>query len=159
MAPTRATSSDKVGTSHSWGVGAGPIPDAQSRTSMHEVPTEPFSTPHREGAACRVLVKTALKGAAVLQEKRGRRWRTLAGGHDVNGDGRTDVVVGAPFATTLGRDYNGTAYVVFGRTSSGTVSLANFGDAGSRIDGAAAADHAGRESASVATSTLTVAPM
>ena len=50
---------------------------------------------------------------------------------DVNGDGRPDVIVGF-----RGQD----AYVVFGRSSPGTVDLAALGTGGFRIDGAVEVD-------------------
>ncbi|HEV8461909.1 MAG TPA: hypothetical protein VGQ38_14500 [Gaiellaceae bacterium] len=71
---------------------------------------------------------------------------SVASAGDANGDGRTDVIVGAPAAGNNGRAGSGSAYVVFGRDSSGTVDLAALGSkAGFRIDGAAAGDRAGSE--------------
>lgn len=55
---------------------------------------------------------------------------------DVNGDGIADVIVGAPDAGNAGRLFSGSAYVIFGRSSPGTVDLANLGSNGFRIDGA-----------------------
>lgn len=70
----------------------------------------------------------------------------VAGGGDVNGDGREDVLVGALNAGANGRDESGSVYVVFGR-GGGAVDLAGFGAAanrdGYRIDGAHAGDQAG----------------
>ena len=67
----------------------------------------------------------------------------VAGAGDVNGDGRTDVVVGAPQADGNGRAGSGSAYVVFGKSTPTNVDLAELGPAGFRIDGAAAGDEAG----------------
>jgi hypothetical protein len=64
-------------------------------------------------------------------------------GGDVNGDGRSDVVVGSPFADNRGRAESGSAYVVFGKASTTTVDLAALGAGGFRIDGAAAGEAAG----------------
>jgi hypothetical protein len=61
----------------------------------------------------------------------------------VNGDGRPDMIVGANLADNNGRPDSGSAYVVFGRSSPGTLDLAALGPAGISIDGAAAADQAG----------------
>jgi FG-GAP repeat len=47
---------------------------------------------------------------------------------DVNGDGRADILVGAPNRANA-------AYVVFGKTSTTTVDLASLGSAGYRIEG------------------------
>ena len=63
---------------------------------------------------------------------------------DINGDGRTDVVIGAPGADDNGRQDSGTAYVVFGATSPAEIDLATLGGHGFRIDGAGAGDRTGR---------------
>jgi len=68
-------------------------------------------------------------------------WAVAAAG-DVNGDGRADALVGAAFADNNGRQSSGSAYVVFGKSSSTPVDLAVLGNQGFRIDGAAAQDFA-----------------
>ncbi len=67
----------------------------------------------------------------------------VAGAGDVNGDGRADVLIGAERAGNNARPGSGSAYVVFGSSSSDTVDLANLGARGFRIDGAAAGDALG----------------
>jgi FG-GAP repeat/RTX calcium-binding nonapeptide repeat (4 copies)/Putative Ig domain len=70
----------------------------------------------------------------------------VSGAGDVNGDGFSDVIVGAWQASTKGgpSSHNGAAYVVFGRLgSSGVLNLGTAGFGGFRIDGAAASDEAG----------------
>jgi hypothetical protein len=62
---------------------------------------------------------------------------------DVNGDGLADVAVGAPQANARDRANAGSVFVIFGRTDAAPVDLANLGDGGYRIDGAAAGDEAG----------------
>jgi hypothetical protein len=62
---------------------------------------------------------------------------------DVNGDGLADVAVGAPQANARDRTNAGSVFVVFGRTDTGTIDLANLGGSGFRIDGAGAGDQAG----------------
>jgi hypothetical protein len=62
---------------------------------------------------------------------------SVAAAGDVNGDGRDDVIVGAPLADPLGRHDAGSAYVVFGATR-GRVGLGVLGARGFRIDGAVA---------------------
>jgi len=62
---------------------------------------------------------------------------------DVNGDGRDDVIVGAPLADGGGRHDSGSAYVIYGGHRPGNLDLANLGTAGFRIDGARKNDHAG----------------
>lgn len=69
------------------------------------------------------------------------RW--VAGAGDLNGDGRDDVIVGAPAADDNGRNSSGSAYVVFGSASPVNVDLGSLGSAGFRIDGAVANDWAG----------------
>ena len=61
---------------------------------------------------------------------------SVAGAGDVNGDGRSDVVVGAPRADVLGRRDAGAAGVVFGKATNTEVSLATLGDQGLLIQGA-----------------------
>jgi hypothetical protein len=65
---------------------------------------------------------------------------SVAGAGDVNGDGRPDVVIGAPYANPNGRFLAGSAYVVFGQAAAGVVDLATPGRWGFRIDGPAAGD-------------------
>jgi hypothetical protein len=72
-----------------------------------------------------------------------RAGRAVSGAGDVNGDGRADVLVGAPFADHNGPNSghdSGSVYVVFGKASTTTVDLAALGDGGFRIDGAAGDD-------------------
>jgi hypothetical protein len=73
----------------------------------------------------------------------GRTGAAVAGAGDVNGDGRGDVVVGAPQETARGRSGSGSAYVIFGTGSPTTVDLAQVGARGFRIDGAADGDRLG----------------
>ncbi len=68
---------------------------------------------------------------------------SVGGAGDVNGDGRPDVIVGAPAADNNGRQDSGSAYVVFGGAAGGTVDLAALGGAGFRMDGGAPGDRAG----------------
>jgi len=74
---------------------------------------------------------------------------SVAAAGDVNGDGIADVIVGALGADNNGRIASGSAYVIFGRASPGTVNLADLGSGGFRIDGAAAGDEAGTSVAGV----------
>lgn len=68
---------------------------------------------------------------------------SVSGAGDLNGDGRADILLGAPGADNNGRDASGSAYVVFGKGDPGTVDLAALGSGGFRIDGAASHDDAG----------------
>lgn len=54
---------------------------------------------------------------------------------DVNGDGRPDVAIGAPFTDLPGRSDAGVVYVVFGSTATGTQSLEALGTGGFEIVG------------------------
>ncbi len=75
---------------------------------------------------------------------------SVAGGRDFNGDGRTDVIVGADLADFNGRTSSGSAYVVYGKSSRKTVSLGGLAsNRGYRIDGPATNAVAGRAVASV----------
>jgi hypothetical protein len=71
----------------------------------------------------------------------------VSGAGDMNGDGLADVIVGADGADNNARLGSGSAYVVFGKSSTDAVQLATFGspvgNAGFRIDGAAAGDQTG----------------
>src|SRR5919204_4030967 len=83
-------------------------------------------------------VSVPRKASIVL---RGEARGDLAGGSvaragDVNGDGRGDVIVGAPLADPRGRRDAGSAYVVFGGKKYGRVRLGALGTIGFRIDGA-----------------------
>ena len=62
---------------------------------------------------------------------------SVASAGDVNGDGRTDVIVGAPLADPSLRSDAGSSYVIYGKASPSNVDLASLGSGGFRIDGAA----------------------
>jgi hypothetical protein len=68
---------------------------------------------------------------------------SIASVGDVNGDGFNDLVIGAPGAGNNGRAGSGSAYVVFGKPSFGSIDLGSLGSNGFRIDGAAAGDALG----------------
>ena len=68
--------------------------------------------------------------------RRGRRG-------DVNGDGRGDVVVGAPQETARGRSGSGSAYVIFGTESPTRSTSPRSARAGFVVDGAADGDRLG----------------
>jgi Ca2+-binding RTX toxin-like protein len=67
---------------------------------------------------------------------------SVAQGGDLDGDGRPDLLVGAPGAGNNGRSGSGSAYVLLDAASGGVHDLAAL-DATWRIDGAAAGDAAG----------------
>src|SRR4051794_24094305 len=62
---------------------------------------------------------------------------------DVNGDGLSDIAVGAPQANARDRSNAGSVFVIFGRADSSPIDLANLGATGYRIDGALPGDEAG----------------
>lgn len=68
---------------------------------------------------------------------------SVAGAGDVNGDGKADVLVGAPFSDNNDRVGSGSAYVIFGQQPTTKIDLAAVGNRGFRIDGAAEGDFAG----------------
>jgi large repetitive protein len=65
--------------------------------------------------------------------------RDVSGAGDVNGDGLSDLIIGA-YAVNSG---TGRAYVVFGKTDGSTVSLSALGDQGFKIDAATSGDRLG----------------
>lgn len=67
----------------------------------------------------------------------------VSGAGDVNGDGLADILVGAPFADPGGVSRAGESYVVFGKASTGTVSLGTLEPGGFRLDGIDAEDNSG----------------
>ena len=73
---------------------------------------------------------------------------SVASAGDINGDGRADVIVGAPLADPSSRTNAGSSYVVYGTASPPDVDLASLGSSGFRIDGAAAGDSSGDSVAS-----------
>jgi len=73
----------------------------------------------------------------------------VAGAGDVNGDGRDDVIVGAPVADAGGMSNAGRSYVVFGRNATSGIDLSMLGGTGFFIDGASGSDLAGTAVAGV----------
>jgi surface antigen len=68
---------------------------------------------------------------------------SIADAGDLNGDGRHDLVIGAPGMDANGREDSGSAFVVFGKADNAPVDLDALGGQGFRIDGAAAGDFTG----------------
>ena len=87
----------------------------------------------------RTDANVTILGAAATDET----GTSVAPAGDVNGDGRVDIVVGAPGADANGRADSGSAYVLFGGSLPTTVDLAELGSRGFRIDGAEDGDTAG----------------
>ena len=68
----------------------------------------------------------------------------VAGADDVDGDGRDDVIIGAPGADNNGRANSGSSYVIYGAAAHANVDLAALTTSqGFRIDGAASGDQSG----------------
>jgi putative Ig domain-containing protein/FG-GAP repeat protein len=74
---------------------------------------------------------------------------SVAGAGDVNGDGRSDVIVGAPLVDLGLAADEGRAYVVFGKSSPDPEDLSMLENGGFVIYGAAAGDNAGESVAGV----------
>jgi hypothetical protein len=68
---------------------------------------------------------------------------SVSAAKDVNLDGKPDVVVGAGSAAYNGRYNSGSIYVVYGKNTTTSVSLASLGTGGYRIDGAKEYDDVG----------------
>ncbi len=63
---------------------------------------------------------------------------------DLNGDGKPEVLIGTDNAGANGRVNSGSAFVVWGKSTTTTIDLAALGSQGYRIDGAAAGDLTGQ---------------
>jgi len=73
---------------------------------------------------------------------------SVSGAGDVNGDGRGDVLVGAPGASPRSRLHAGSAFVVFGKQGNEPVQLGNLAGVGFRVDGDRPHDQLGQAVAS-----------
>jgi hypothetical protein len=81
----------------------------------------------------------ALGGGGFRMDGASASWMAgsfVAGAGDVNGDGKADVAVSSPFAGNNSRASSGSVYLVFGKSSTTTVSLNAMSGEGYRIDGA-----------------------
>jgi hypothetical protein len=106
----------------------------------------PQALPQQLGQVDLALQANAAVRGALAGDEAGD---AVAAAGDVNGDGRADLVVGAPGADANGRTTSGSAFVVFGPESPGEVDLATLGARGLRLDGAAAGDRTGSAVAGV----------
>ena len=66
---------------------------------------------------------------------------SVAAAGDMNGDGKSDLIVGARYASFNGRMRSGATYVVFGTSTSSTIVVGSLGPNGFRIDGAVRATY------------------
>jgi len=91
-------------------------------------------------AAAATTVAVPQRASLVLagEHRSDQAGASVARAGDVNGDGRGDLIVGAPKADPRGRRDAGSAYVVFGPFPRGRLPLGTLGDRGFRIDGAVA---------------------
>jgi hypothetical protein len=99
-----------------------------------------------DAGAVYVIRGTAAPSDVDLAALGGRGYRIDGDGHgyagwsvdgsaDMNGDGRPEVLLGAPFTDAPGAPGAGSAYVVWGRQDTAGVDLASLGDGGFRLNG------------------------
>ncbi|NJN89474.1 MAG: hypothetical protein HC878_03250 [Leptolyngbyaceae cyanobacterium SL_5_14] len=71
--------------------------------------------------------------------------RSVSGGRDIDGDGLSDLIIGARYADPSGRSNAGKTYVVFGKASTTAVNLSQVatGVGGFVVNGEAASDESG----------------
>jgi hypothetical protein len=95
------------------------------------------------------LANLGQNGYAIVGDFNGDAGQSVSSIGDLNGDGRHEVLVGAP--GTVHENYiAGSAYVVFGQSATTTIDLASLGSRGYRIDGTATIDeYAGSSVASI----------
>ncbi|MEE4295624.1 MAG: integrin alpha, partial [Wenzhouxiangella sp.] len=68
---------------------------------------------------------------------------SVSGAGDVNGDGLADLIVGASYRYRGSVQFVGESYVIFGKTSSSPVDLAQLANGGFRIEGVNSSDFSG----------------
>jgi len=92
-------------------------------------------------------IETNLNGGFVINgiTQYDRAGYSVSNAGDVNGDGLDDLLISSP---TVGGDYSGESYVVFGKTDNATVELSDIraGTGGFAIDGGGASDKNGHSS-------------
>lgn len=89
------------------------------------------------------------KGVRIEGASLDDRTAGVAEAGDVNGDGKDDLLLGAPGTDGPSGVDSGAAYVVFGRSGGGTIQLGNLGGGGFRIDGASGGESSGSAIAGV----------
>jgi hypothetical protein len=144
-----------TGASAGWSVaGAGDVNGDGFADLLIGAPTVNFTDRGRTGAAyvvfggsnASVSLRTlGTRGIMLVGATPGDRTGTsVAALPDLDGDGRAELLVGAPGAgATLGRPSAGAAYIVYSAGLGRTVDLGNLGAQGYRIDGAAPGDALG----------------
>lgn len=100
------------------------------------------------GKTTTTAVETATLGAGGFRidgEAANTSMGGVAGGGDINDDGLADIIAGVPWTGPNNRDGSGSAYVIFGKTTTTAVDLASLGAGGYRIEGASEGDAIGGE--------------
>ncbi len=150
---------DGAGTYEGWGDDVANAGDVNNDGRPDAIVS---STDAAQGAGGAAVVFGRSTTATVRLDRLGRRGFTItgpppvagvatpqfgdvvAGRGDINDDGRGDMVIGGPRLEMIGRDDAGSAYVVYGKSSTTAVDLASLTEeVGYRIDGPAAEAEAG----------------
>src|SRR5436189_2714558 len=107
----------------SWGAAAGVA--CASTILIPGATARPTALPQQSGHVD-LLTQANLQIPGAMTGEWAGTWVAAAG--DVNGDGLGDVIIASYYADNNGRTDSGSAYVVFGRTSPGTIDLFALGD-------------------------------
>jgi hypothetical protein len=81
------------------------------------------------------LASLGSDGYALAGAQNGHAGWSIAGSPDMNGDGKPEVLIGAPYTSPNESGFAGTAYAVWGKSSTAPIDLADLGDQGFELHG------------------------